>query len=59
MRRPLDGAGAEAQLYGHGVVMQRGVAAIFLVGQHLPRLAQGAAQDEGRVEAHGGGLRGR
>ena len=53
--RSLDGARPEAELLGHGVVMDGGMAAIRLVGQHLAGRAQGAAKDEGGVKAHVGG----
>ena len=38
---------------GHGVVMDRSMAAILLVAQHLARLAQGTDEGEGRFEGHG------
>ena len=48
--RSLDRTGAEAELLGHGVVMDRDVAAILLLGQHLARGPQRSAQGEGGGE---------
>ena len=37
VRRPLDRTGAEAELLRHGVVVDRLVTAVLLVGEHLTR----------------------
>jgi hypothetical protein len=52
MGRPLDRPGAEAELLGHGVVVDRRVATVFLLRQHLPRRPQRSLQDQRRIEAH-------
>lgn len=49
MGGPFDGAGAQSQSFGHGVVVNRFVAVVALVREHLPGLAQGAAQEAGTV----------
>ena len=45
MRRPLDGPGPDAELFRLGIVMDRAVTVIGLVGQHLGRLAQRPLND--------------
>ncbi len=54
MSRPFNWTGAEPQLFGGGVVMDGGVSAIFLIGQHLAWFAQRAAQRQGCAKAHWG-----
>ena len=55
MGRPFDGTGPKAELLRHGIIMDRAMATIFLIGQHLVRLTQGAGKDQGGGEAHGEG----
>ncbi|MCY1375883.1 hypothetical protein D9M69_633310 [compost metagenome] len=50
--RSFDRPGAQAQRFGRGVVVDGLVVVVGLVGQHLARLAQRAAQAQG-----GGGER--
>jgi hypothetical protein len=52
MGRALDRPRFEAEFFGHGIVVDRGVAAIFLRGQHLARPAQRTADGQRRVENH-------
>jgi hypothetical protein len=44
MGGPFDRPGAQPQRRGSGVIVDRLVAVVDLLGQHLPRLAQRAAQ---------------
>src|SRR6185369_16551384 len=52
VRGSLDRPGAKAELVRHRVVVNRGVAAVLLVGQHLSRPAQRTADCERSIEAH-------
>ena len=53
VRGPFDRPGAEAELFGHRVVVDRRVTAVLLVGQHLLGAAQRTADRKRSVEAHG------
>ncbi|WP_369632974.1 hypothetical protein [Variovorax sp. V512] len=60
VRRPFDRPGAQAQRFRRRVVVDRFVVVVGLVGQHLARLAQRAAQAQGgggERRGHEGGLR--
>ena len=50
--RAFDRAGPKSQRLGHLVIMQRGMPAVLLIGQHLTRRTKRAAQDQRCVEAH-------
>src|SRR5690606_5332979 len=52
VRRPFNGTGTKAQLLCHVVIMDGGMAAVWLVSQHLFRLAQRAAQVKGGSKTH-------
>ena len=49
----LDRTSAKAQPLGHGIVVDRGMPAVFLMGKHLKRVAKRTAKGEGGVKAHG------
>src|SRR5690606_38103573 len=49
---PFDRASAEAELLGHIVIMDRGMATVLLISQHLFWLAQRAAQVKRGIETH-------
>src|SRR5690606_36638484 len=52
VRRTFDRAGTEPQLFRHVVIVDGAMAAVLLIGQHLFRFAQRAAQVKRRIKAH-------